>query len=380
MAFTGEPVMCILILEGKYPKGNIEAGIDFTVTPNGDNTKPEFILNNSGPGKYYPGGPECTFRGKRVPAFICWHESASITTQILVEALKTLDSYDLFPRSSGVKPFLMLDGHKSRLELPFLQYINTPRDHWVVCIGVPYDTALWQVGDSKEQNGSFNIAMYKVKKEMLEMKDELGMHDDGLLDTNLMPLINTAWQQSFARRVKNLNALADRGWNPLNKNLLRHEDLRATMTTLEKSSCYHLSNEIVTPQRNSKILDESTLGSEITGTTESETNSSFVHSNHPSVSSLVSTAPKLETDELNFASGESLRCLKAMLSQEQLHAARERIREDMSNGQSIRDQLKANSRLSAGILFKSGSTRLGKTVFDVCRENIEYKRIKQLKR
>ena len=222
--------------------------------------------------------------------------------------------------------------------------------------------------------------MYKAKKEMLEIKDELGMHDDGLLDTNLMPLINTAWQQSFARRVKNLNALADRGWNPLNKNLLHHEDLRATMTTLEKSSHYHLSNEIVIPQSNSKILDESTLGSEITGTTESETSSSFVLSNHPSVLSLVSTAPKLETDELNFASGESLRCTKAMLSQEQLHAARERIREDMSNGQSIRDQLKANSRLSVGILFKSGSTRLGKTVFDVCRENIEDKKNKAIEK
>ena len=86
----------------------------------------------------------------------------------------------------------MLDGHGSRLELPFLQYINTPRDHWVVCIAVPYGTALWQVGDSKEQNGSFNIAMYRAKKDLLEKKDQLGMHDDGLVDTDLMSLINIA--------------------------------------------------------------------------------------------------------------------------------------------------------------------------------------------
>ena len=128
-AFTGEPVMCILILEGKNPKGNIEAGIDISVSPVGDNKDSNFILSNSGPGKYFPGGPECLFRGKKVPAFIRWHESASITTRILVEALQTLDSYDLFPRTEKVKPFLMLDGHKSRLELPFLQYINTPKDH-----------------------------------------------------------------------------------------------------------------------------------------------------------------------------------------------------------------------------------------------------------
>ena len=93
--FTGEPVVCILILEGKHPKGNIEAGIDITVTPDGDNTDLKLILHNSGPEKYYPGGPESTFKGKRVPAFICWHERASITTQILVDALATLDSYDI---------------------------------------------------------------------------------------------------------------------------------------------------------------------------------------------------------------------------------------------------------------------------------------------
>ena len=169
-AFTGEPVMCILIIEGKNPKGNIEAGIDISVTPVGDNKNRNFIFDNSGPGKYYPGGPECMYNGKKVPAFIRWHESASITKNILVEALQTLDSYNIFNQTNRVKPFFILDGHKNRLELPFLQYINTPKDHWVVCIGVPYGTALWQVGDSKEQNGCFNIAMTKSKQELLEKK------------------------------------------------------------------------------------------------------------------------------------------------------------------------------------------------------------------
>ena len=54
------------------------------------------------------------------------------------------------------------------------------------------------------------------------------------------------------------------------------------MTKLEKATQYHLSNKIVILQGNSKILDES------------------------------------ETEEFNFASGESPLCLKAMLSQEQL--------------------------------------------------------------
>ena len=53
--------------------------------------------------------------------------------------------------------------------------------------------------------------MYKAKKEMLERKDKLGMHDDRLVDTDCMPLINTAWQQRFARKENTQNSLADRG-------------------------------------------------------------------------------------------------------------------------------------------------------------------------
>ncbi len=51
--------------------------------------------------------------------------------------------FKLFPRQDPtIKPFIFLDGHSSRLKLPFLKYNNDPKDHWVACIGVPYGTAL----------------------------------------------------------------------------------------------------------------------------------------------------------------------------------------------------------------------------------------------
>ena len=56
--------MYILSLEGKHPKSLIEADIDITLSTVCDNTRSEFIFNNSGPGKYYPGGPECMYKGK----------------------------------------------------------------------------------------------------------------------------------------------------------------------------------------------------------------------------------------------------------------------------------------------------------------------------
>ena len=247
-ALTGEPVMCILIIEGKLPNGSIESGIDFTVTPTGDPNDSDFILKNSGPGKHFPGGPECQFRNKKVPALVRWHESGSITSTILMEALKVMDDLELFPRTDTMKPFLLLDGHGSRLEMPFLQYINNPKDHWVVCIGVPYGTALWQVGDSKEQNGSFNMAMTKAKDEMLEKKIELGL-PDGIVETDMMPLINIAWDKSFARFQKNKKAIVDRGWNPLNRSLLLHPELRVTMTKREQSEEFMLQHNIVLPNK-----------------------------------------------------------------------------------------------------------------------------------
>ena len=41
-----------------------------------------------------------------------------------------------------------------------------------MCLGVPYGTALWQVGDSKEQNGSFYISMAIAKMDLLDLGGE----------------------------------------------------------------------------------------------------------------------------------------------------------------------------------------------------------------
>ena len=71
-----------------------------------------------------------------------------------------------------------------------------------MCLGVPYGTALWQVGDSKEQNGSFNIAMTKAKQELLDFKTRKMTQEVCLKPTDLMPLINKAWNASFAQKAK----------------------------------------------------------------------------------------------------------------------------------------------------------------------------------
>ena len=355
-ALDGSPVMCILIIAAKTKDLSVETGIDITITPDGDaEDSDNFFFNNSGPGKYFPGPPTCKFRGKEIPALVRWNESGTITSEILVEVLSTLDVMNVIPRDSKKKPFLLLDGHQSRLEIPFLEYINTPEDHWVVCLGVPYGTALWQVGDSKEQNGSFNIAFTKAKQELLNLKIKKMAKDVSLRPTDLMPLINIAWKKSFARVDKNQQAIAERGWNPLNYNLLTDPELRATMTNRE--ICDESSKITLPPSMKSKQAI----------TTPS--------SNNNEVTSITSDALPLDIDDtttqqssLNFSTGVSAECLSSLVKSEQLMEARERIKLEKAEGEDLATRLKAAKRIMAGFVWNEGTNRLGKTVFEVCKE------------
>ena len=52
----------------------------------------------------------------------------------------------------------------------------------------------------------------------------------------IIPLLNTAWEQSFERVLSNRKAIADRGWNPLNRNILLDSTLRATIAETERDT------------------------------------------------------------------------------------------------------------------------------------------------
>jgi hypothetical protein len=81
----------------------------------------------------------------------------------------------LFDRSDGVNPCLLCDGHGNRFEEPFLEYIHESNTSWGCCIGVPYGTSLWQVGDSQEQNGMFKIECKNSKAEPVRAKIRAGL-------------------------------------------------------------------------------------------------------------------------------------------------------------------------------------------------------------
>jgi hypothetical protein len=58
---------------------------------------------------------------------------------------------------SAAVHFCLFDAHDSRLQVHFLEKVNKKmfvKPMWKVCIGLPNGTSKWQLGGSKEQNGS----------------------------------------------------------------------------------------------------------------------------------------------------------------------------------------------------------------------------------
>ena len=111
-----------IIFSSKHMKDEWHLGFNPFVTWAGE--EDDLEQNTGGEDKVFPLGPECTFMGKKVPCYTCCSENGSITGQLLTDMLSAIDKAKVFDRSVGLNPFLLLDGHNSRFELEFLQYIH----------------------------------------------------------------------------------------------------------------------------------------------------------------------------------------------------------------------------------------------------------------
>ena len=159
--------------------------IDIGVLVEASNT----IKENFGPGKRYPGGPTCKFPGKDVPCFVRYSPKRGITSDLLTQMLECMYAPDLFLwKPGGPIPSLLLHGHHSRFQLPFLKYINDQAHLWKVCISVPNRTAFWQVGNSPGKNGAWKISLAKAKRELVRYKRRMGFDISILCTYIILPI------------------------------------------------------------------------------------------------------------------------------------------------------------------------------------------------
>ena len=150
----------------------------------------------------------------------------------MTNIFKRIDDLKLYEadRKDGLTPFALLDGHGSRFDVQFLEYINELSHKWNMCLGVPYGTALWQVADSSEQHGRFKMNLNKAKRELYNLRIDSCMQDMHLMRTDIVPLVAKCWGPLFCDVAANKRAIARRGWGPYNRNLLLHSTIFASMT------------------------------------------------------------------------------------------------------------------------------------------------------
>jgi hypothetical protein len=86
---------------------------------------------------------------------------------------------------------------------------------------------VWQLGDSAEQNGTFNIESKKANAETVKCNICAGLSAT-LERSDIVIILNIASQKSFARGDTNLKAISERGWAPLNYVILDHPELQET--------------------------------------------------------------------------------------------------------------------------------------------------------
>ena len=80
----------------------------------------------------------------------------------------------------------------------------------------------WQVADSSQQNGIYKLTLAKAKALYLK---SLPSNKQRFVPTDIIPLVNMAWKDSFAYVENSLKAIREGGWGPLNYCLLDHPDL-----------------------------------------------------------------------------------------------------------------------------------------------------------
>ena len=118
----------------------------------------------------FPGGQQYTNQGKKYRVSVRGQIKGSMTSEILQTVFKTLGTLKIFDWSTSITPVMLFYWYDSRLQLTLLEYINNVEHPWAAIIGVPYDISLWQVGDSKEQNGAYKMVLARKKKKSSNRK------------------------------------------------------------------------------------------------------------------------------------------------------------------------------------------------------------------
>ncbi len=171
----------------------------------------------------------------------------------------------------------------------------------------------------------------------------------------------------------NKSAIADRGWNPLNYQLLLDKSIKATITESESKSFASMlkGNGIDSEMCDSTINPTVSEISDITAdTVEMNYNSKYLQK----IPNTVTVASKL----LNFSSGRSALVAQTLLHEADLLKAREANKEKVRQGKDAQAKLEKAKKLTAMLNFNHISCEVGKDTLELRLKMAEKKRTEEM--
>ena len=126
---SGQSILCGIIIGGHKLTAyhvlgfDVIVGLPQEIITAVNRLNDEFFFENMSTRKKCPGDPPCSVNGKKISPFVTFSPYGGIISQILADMLKWIDDYMGLPRTEDGRTLcISLDGHLSRLEIPFLVY------------------------------------------------------------------------------------------------------------------------------------------------------------------------------------------------------------------------------------------------------------------
>ena len=198
--------------------------------------------------------------------------------------------------------------------------------------------------------------------------------------TDIIPILNSAWEASFVNVEKNLKAIADRGWGPLNYELLNNSDIQATMTTANQEHYYSLTKTFSQDALSSSNKNNNTTAlNSVSQTAGSPTISDITNPDFRQVNYNPMYLRQALMDEItfatshNFKAGMSKLVLEYLVHHDDLAAARKTIQANKEAGNALQEKTKDLKRLTVMFDFKNIGCRIGKDSLELRKMMIENK-------
>lgn len=181
------------------------------------------------------------------------------------------------------------------------------------------------------------------KRELLEYKYGIMIPNPVINKTDIVPLINRAWDKSFANKEANKRAIMERGWYPYNRHLLLSPELRTTMSEEERNT---ESEKISIAPKSLKQMNQE-LAKYATHRKK------FILPNYQGEDG--------DIMQLSFSSGMAADVLDKIVSNQDFIKSRERQRERRDVGKLKHEILTGAKKLSSGNLFLADVCCIGET-------------------